>query len=90
MMMQPYKFTCFTCWIYFSKIESIFAFGIIYYDNTVPADDLTTHKKASAGVNLTYFSQNIQSNLTTRNQETVNWLTLTFMSFPYIDMTQVV
>ena len=25
------------------KIENIFAFGIIYYDNTVPADDLTTH-----------------------------------------------
>ena len=33
-----------------------FAFGIIYYDNTVPADDLTT-QKASAGVNLTYFSR---------------------------------
>ena len=55
----------------FSKIESIFAFGIIYYDNTVPADDLTTRKKASAGGNLTDFSQNIQSNLITRNQETV-------------------
>ena len=27
------------------KLKIIFAFGIIYYDNTVPADDLTTHKK---------------------------------------------
>ena len=39
-----YKFTCFACWIYSSKIESIFTFGIIYYDNTVPADGLTTQK----------------------------------------------
>ena len=39
-----YKFTCFARWIYSNKIESIFTFGIIYYDNTVPADDLTTQK----------------------------------------------